>query len=282
MGAFTSFISGAPALSSLVGTEPIPAVSGGVTKYITPALLNTTYVTPRGGDTGPFGFRNRLINGNFVINQRAVSGTVTLGAGVYGHDRWKAGASGCTYTFATTIGSDTILTITSGSLQQVIEGANVEGSSYIMSWYGTAQGKINGGSYGASGVATTSATAGSNLTVEFGTGTLSRAQVEAGATVSPYERISTSLQYIQCMRYYWGSFADMRTYGVSGSTCGVMIYFPVPMYAAPTMGSSSVSYSQNSTLTFDDTLNTCTRYTVLCTGTGIMDVHFYFSASAEL
>lgn len=47
--------------------------------------------------------RNRLINSNFVINQLEKTGTVTLAANEYGHDGWKAGASGCTYTFATSV-----------------------------------------------------------------------------------------------------------------------------------------------------------------------------------
>ena len=45
--------------------------------------------------------KNKIINGNFDINQRAVSGTVSLAAGEYGHDRFKGGAGGATYTFAT-------------------------------------------------------------------------------------------------------------------------------------------------------------------------------------
>ena len=43
-----------------------------------------------------FAFKNRLINAQLLINQRGVSGTVTLSAGAYGHDRFKASASGCT------------------------------------------------------------------------------------------------------------------------------------------------------------------------------------------
>ncbi len=39
--------------------------------------------------------RNYLINGNFFVNQRTFAGGA-LAAGVYGFDRWKAGAGGCT------------------------------------------------------------------------------------------------------------------------------------------------------------------------------------------
>src|SRR3990172_9033570 len=96
------------------------------------------------------GLRNRIINGNFAINQRAVTGTVVLAAGIYGHDRFKAGASGCTYTFATSA-NVTTLTISAGSLQQVIEGVNLETGTYALSWSGTATGKIGAGAYSASG-----------------------------------------------------------------------------------------------------------------------------------
>lgn len=79
--------------------------------------LNRTASIP---SSGSFGNRNKIINGNFNINQRKVSGTVTLSAGVYGHDRWKAGASGCTYTFSAS-GGVTTIDITAGSLVQIVE-----------------------------------------------------------------------------------------------------------------------------------------------------------------
>ena len=76
---------------------------------------------------------NRLINSDFNINQRVVSGTVTLTAGEYGHDQWKAGASGCTYTFAAA-DNITTLTITAGSLIQVVEGLGLVTDEYTLSW----------------------------------------------------------------------------------------------------------------------------------------------------
>lgn len=96
---------------------------------------------------GAIGTKNAIINGNFGINQRGVSGTVSLAAGAYGHDRWKAGASGCTYTFVTSQNVTTI-TITAGTLQQVIEGLNLQSGTYLLSWTGTAQGRVDSGSYG--------------------------------------------------------------------------------------------------------------------------------------
>ena len=149
---------------------------------------------------GALSFRNKIINGNFTINQRAVSGTVTLSAGQYGHDRWKAGASGCTYTFST-VANVTTITISAGSLLQIVEGINLQSGTHVVSWQGTAQGKIDAGSYGASGV-TGTATGGTNLTVEFNTGTLSNVQLEEGSVATPFEQRPITVEEGLCMRYY--------------------------------------------------------------------------------
>lgn len=155
--------------------------------------------------------RNKLINSNFQINQRLVSGTVVLSASAYGHDRWKAGASGCTYTFATSNGKTT-LTISAGSLQQVIASENVPvgTNTCVLSWEGTAQGKIGAGSYGASGV-TGSVTGGSNLTIEFNTGTLAVPQFELGSFATAYEQKTSAQDTEDCLYYF-------ERLGVSGSS----------------------------------------------------------------
>lgn len=156
--------------------------------------------------TSPIGTKNRLINGNFSVNQRAVSGTVTLAAGVYGHDRWKAGASGCTYTFAAS-GIDTIITVTAGSLTQVVENIFVEGGIYTLSNAGTAQARIavNGatpaGAYAAVPLVSAAATANQQVTVEFTTGTVSLAQLEQAAGQSRFERLFPGMILQQCQRY---------------------------------------------------------------------------------
>ena len=206
------------------------------------------------GDQGisqgaPAGFRNLIINGGFGVNQRAVSGTVTLTAGSYGHDRWKAGASGCTYTFATTNGLTT-LTITAGSLQQVVEDKNVPAgtNTLIMSWTGTAQGKIGAGSYAASGV-TGSVTGGSHLTVEFGTGTLANVQLEKGTVATPFEFRPYGTELAMCQRYYFKGQV-LATTSANSHT----ISLPSPMRAAPTISvlalaaGSGASYQSSGSL----------------------------------
>ena len=147
-----------------------------------------------------FAFKNRLINGQLNINQRGVSGSVVLAAGVYGHDRFKAGASGCTYTFSTT-GNVTTLTIASGSLIQVVEGLNLETGTYCLSWQGTAQGRINSGSYGASGAVAASIVGGTNTPVEFNVGTLSLPQLEKGSTATSFDYRPYGTELSLCQRY---------------------------------------------------------------------------------
>jgi len=163
----------------------------------------STVVTDNVQDSGGsslLGRRNAIINGNFGVNQRGVSGTVSLSAGEYGHDRWKAGASGATYTFSTS-GGVTTIDISAGSLIQVVEDVNVVTDTYVLSFEGTAQGKIGGGSFSDSGV-TESVTGGSNLNIEFGTGTVSKVQLEVGNKPTPFEHRSIGEELALCQRYY--------------------------------------------------------------------------------
>lgn len=151
-----------------------------------------------------FGFKNRIINGGFIINQRAyVSGTA-LASGVYAHDRYKAGSGGCTYTFTQgSSGVNTTVTITAGTLQQVVEGCNMpEGGTYVLSWTGSAQARFNGGSYSASPLAVTGITAGANVTIEFNTGTVGSVQLETGVTATSFDVRDYGRELILCQRYY--------------------------------------------------------------------------------
>jgi hypothetical protein len=126
-----------------------------------------------------------IVNGNFSVNQALKSGTVTLGAGARAHSAWKAGASGCTYTFATS-GGVTTLTITAGSLLQVVDGLEVSTGVHTLSWVGTANARISGGSYASSGM-TATLTRGTNATVEFATGTVSLVRLEPGLIATPFQ-----------------------------------------------------------------------------------------------
>jgi hypothetical protein len=184
------------------------------------------------------GLRNRIINGNYSVNQRAVSGTVTLAAGAYGHDRWKAGASGCSYVFTTTA-NVTTLNIASGTLQQVIEGNNLETGTYCLSWTGTATAKIGAGSLSASGV-TGAVTGGTDTTIEFSTGTVSKVQFENSPVPTIFEQRPYGLELLLCQRYYYRIVAGTSTgilgnaFVQTGSTYKTVGHFPTPLRIVPT------------------------------------------------
>jgi hypothetical protein len=157
---------------------------------------------------GAPGLRNRLRNAGFAINQRAVSGTVTLAAGAYGHDGVKAGASGAAYTFAAS-GIDTVLTITAGSLILPIAAGLIEGGAYALQNAGTAHARVwqgtgytGSGSYVSAPIYVSSMTAATQTNVEFSTGTVLRPQFEPGQVATAFERRRPSAELADCMSYY--------------------------------------------------------------------------------
>jgi len=195
--------------------------------------------------------RNLIINGDFSVNQRAVSGTVALSAGEYGHDRFKAGSGGCTYTFATSLGVTTI-TITAGTLLQVIEGQNLPSKTVVLSWAGTAQGRIGFGSYGSSGSVTDTLAGGSNISVEFNTGTLTNAQLEFGGTSTEFEHVHSADQLARCQRYYVRYGSTTTPVGIgSVFTTNVghaVVVFPASMRGEPAFsmsGAGDFDFYQN-------------------------------------
>lgn len=208
---------------------------GSVTTAKLAAVIAPVVSSLNGGPLA--GLRNLLISGNFAINQLAVSGTVTLAAGAYGHDMWKAGASGCTYTFATSANVTTI-TITAGSLIQVVEGLNLQTGTHTLSWTGTAQGKIGAGSFGASGI-TGAITGGTNTNIEFNTGTLSRVQLEPGTVATPFEPRPYGMELSLCQRHY--QFATV--YVPDSASLPTNWLFKVSMRAIPTIAGGGAGYT---------------------------------------
>lgn len=176
-------------------------------------------------------FKNKLINGNPLINQRQVSGTVSLTAGKYGHDRWKAGAGGCTYTFSTSNNVVTI-NISAGTLVQVIEGASFMSGSHTLSWTGTAQGRINAAAFSASPAVAT-LTGGTNALVEFSTGTFAMAQLEAGSNATPFDVRPIGIETTLCQRYYRLLGVGTPAYAISTTSIYVNSPNAIVMRATP-------------------------------------------------
>jgi hypothetical protein len=167
---------------------------------------------------------NPIINGGFTVNQRAYVSGAALPSGSYGHDRWKAGAGGGDYSFTQLATSTTITIAANKTLIQVIEDKNVNSTSYVLSWTGTALARyaVNSatpsGAYAASPITITGQNVGSTLSIEFGngasTGTLSGVQLTPGSSASSYVPRLYGEELLLCQRYFpaWSN-------GVNGAYC---------------------------------------------------------------
>ena len=211
------------------------------------------------------GYRNRIINGNFEINQRGyVSGT-NLASGSYGFDRWKSGFTNTALTFTDGIQATTITISSSGVLQQIIERENMPAGTYTLSWTGTATGRIyNFGATApayAAGPITVTLDGSANVVVEFtasgSTKTLGLVQVEAGTVYSPFEYRHRGEELALCQRYYQrnsavgasGTIAKMLPLGYQVSTTASIypVVFSPIMRATPTINSAGVEASDDIT-----------------------------------
>lgn len=187
------------------------------------------------------GNRNKIINGNFSINQRAyMSGTVTT-VGAYTFDRWKVTSTpGLTFTI---VDNKTTVTVPPGqTIQQIIEGINVHSGIHVLSWEGTAQGRINGGTYGTSGNVRATIVGGTDTTIEFNAGTVTNVQFEPGSFSTPFEHRLYPQELIFCQRYFEINDVGPGVYlrlSAPGSTPMTLqsfnVYFSVDKRVTPTV-----------------------------------------------
>lgn len=228
------------------------------------ATYDISSPTQNGGPLA--GTRNRLTNSAFQINQRSFTSGSSLSAGVYAHDRWKAGASGCTYTFTGT--PYATLTITAGSLQQVIEAGASQGSNtHTLSWSGTATATVDGGSFVSSPVTFTGLAGATAHTIEFGTGTVLRPQFETGDIASQWEIRLPALEQLLCDRFCSAGNFSFDAYGTAGMLPFFLIQLPTLMRASPslTLNVTTATNCGTNTLTALDNRNLRLGTTVTAT-----------------
>ncbi len=201
-------------------------------------------------DPAQFQGRNKLINGDFSVNQRGYASGATLANGAFAHDRWLNGGGSSSYTFtqastgeyAGSAGSpDTTITLSSSmNLMQRIPARTLSGGTYVLSWSGTATCQF--GYYtSTSAVTTVKATAASPLVgtmpagqtgyVQCTNGTLTDVQFEAGSVPTPFERRQDQLQL--CQAYYQVVSASARFPATAASQYLEVTLSYAPMRATP-------------------------------------------------
>lgn len=189
-------------------------------------------------------FRNLLINGTFSINQRVyASATATTTANQYTLDRWRVVTSGQNLSFGAA-SPDRVVTAPAGGIEQVVEGSNMVGGTYTLSWEGTATATVNGTAI-TNGGQTAALTAGANATIRFSGGTVGRAQFELGTVATPFERRPPGIELLLCQRYCYtfvgaggGSVWGWGICASGGTSVGnFSIFLPSNMRATPTINS---------------------------------------------
>jgi hypothetical protein len=225
--------------------------------------------------------RNRLHNPRFSINQRGYVSAAALAAGAYGHDRWKAGASGCTYTF-TQSQPGTTITITAGSLQQIVEAMSVEGGTYTLSWTGTAQGRVNAGAYAASPVTTAGLAVNTAITIEFNAGTVAGVQLELDSVATPLEKPDPLVDLANCRRFFEAGAFVYQAYQVASIAVIQWMPYTVPKRAAPTITFSGAAYTNGSAVASNSPNANGTGIQWIATAQGATAVIASYTASADL
>lgn len=182
--------------------------------------------------------RNKVLNGDFRINQRGyVSGTATTAANQFAFDGWFIAGAGQNVSF-TASGNGNLVTVPSGGFCHVIRGADIDGGIHTVSWSGTATCTVNGAAV-ANGGQTAALAAGANVVLKFASGTLGKVMFEKGKVATPFTQRPLALEMQRCKERY--QILKMKNYtAFMGSAFGsasavAVVRLPVAMLSAPSV-----------------------------------------------
>lgn len=221
---------------------------------LTQAAGDARYWLLSGGNTPFLGaLRNMLLNATFAINQRGFAGGA-LSAGIYGHDRWKADTGGANYS----VSGETV-TLTSGTIVQVIEAPNLAGATITVSVEdptGTVSVDVEGET---AGIGAGSGRQGVEITVPSGsTGDITvklsgtavsfaRPQLEIGTAATVFDRRHPGFELSLCQRYFFAirtadyaaSARMLQGNAASAATGNIDVKFPTTMRATPSFNAKN-------------------------------------------
>lgn len=190
---------------------------------------NLYYTDARAAAAAP-SFKNRLINGDLSINQRAFAGGA-LTAGIYGYDRWKGGTGGCNVSVA-----GGIITHTSGPHVQVIEAPDLAGKTITVSVEdpsGNVSVNVDGvvgtitagaGRRGVAVIVPSGSTGNVTLTLTAAGVTYRRVQLEVGTAATVWEARSIAIEQILCARYFEKSYSAGTSPGTATQASDFAVY----------------------------------------------------------
>ena len=203
-------------------------------------VSNASQIEVQQEQVSPFnGFKNYIINGKKVVNQRKLTSTDNS----YNQDRWyKAG----------------------NNWYQGIEGDNnlISGKTYTLSWEGTAIASYYVGTATSATINSQTFTpisngesftltiaAGQNLWIKFtsdATGsTFNFVQLEEGSVATPFEHRPYGLELSLCQRYFYRLTGQLYSFIANGMTCNTnkawtTIQLPVALRVQPTVSFSNI------------------------------------------
>lgn len=226
--------------------------------------------------------RNLIINGSGRVNQRNyVSDTPTTSANQYTLDRWRVVASGQSLAFTGNDAGRTMQAPASG-VEQIIEGTNVKGGTYVLSYLGSAGCTVNGVPR-ASGD-TFGLPANTNVAVRFTNGSFSDVQIELGVEPTKFECNTIADEFARCQRYYMvlrniygGGYA-----GGPGNIRSGSVRTPVTMRDVPGISASGFAYTNSGSLTVQQITADGFGFFVAATAAGNYSVDFDATLDAEL
>ncbi|CAG9177770.1 hypothetical protein [Cupriavidus pampae] len=177
--------------------------------------------------------RNLFRNAQWKINQRGyVSGTATTSALQNTYDGWRVVVSGQ----AVILNGDTA-TAPAGGMEQVVEAADLDAGSYVMTWEGSAVGFV-GTTQVVSGSPFT-LNGGGNVNFRFANGFVRRPALSRGTSALPFEPREFASDLAICKRYTnllydIGATVPFAS-GIAVDVNNAVAYIPIPeMYATPT------------------------------------------------
>lgn len=231
--------------------------------------------------------RNLLLNSSMLVNQdnRTLGASnITLAAGEYLIDGWRAGSGGAIVNFSGVYFANDprVMTIVSGSMQCPFEWYRLQSFSYpcVLAWVGTSLGGIyDTNAIGGNTPSQTSpfrsnfssAPAGNSYWAEFGVGTVKIPQLELGNTPTSYEYKTPRQDIAECQRYANRICCSIRaTSAGAGAIYECTVSWP-EMRATPTIGTGAVGTFLNAsaaTLTISASSKSSGRFAVTAVAAG--------------